>query len=184
MSWLSSMLFGKQQQVKTNFDELGNVAKDYMNPMSNINQRALSQFTNQATDIVGQQGLNNQRAMAMGMNPFANEQNQAMLSTVAKSAGGGWQEWLQSANNIGTQALTNKMNLTFERDKANAMLRQERQNAIGQFGGQLLGQFMTSGIPGNLLGGGSQFLSGMFGGGQSQQGSVGSSVNNPNWYMG
>ena len=159
MSWLSSKLFGKQQQVKTNFDELGTIGKDYMDPFSKINQRALNQFTNQATDIVGQQGLNNQRAMAMGVNPFANEQNQAMLSTVAKSAGGGWQEWLQNANNIGTQALTNKANLTFERDKINAMMRQERQNAIGQFGGQLLGQFITSGIPGNFLGGMSNFVS-------------------------
>lgn len=153
MSWLSSMLFGKQTRVNTDFSELSNKAEQYSDPFSKLNQNVLQGLTNQATDTVAQQGLTSQRMGAMGMNPFANQQQQQMLSTVTGQAGQGWNSWLNNANNISTGLLTNKANMTFERDKANAMFQQQRQAQISDFMGKMLGQFATSSIPGNLAGG-------------------------------
>jgi len=81
-----------------------------------------------------------------------------MLSTVTGQAGQGWNSWMNNASNVSTGLLTNKANLTFERDKANAMFQQQRQAQISDFMGNLLGQFATSAIPGNLAGGFMNFL--------------------------
>lgn len=159
MSWLSSMLFGKQTKVNTDFSELSNQANEYSNPLSKLNQNMLMGLTNQATDIVAQQGLSNQRMQAMGLNPFAQQQQQQMLSTVTGQAGQGWNSWLNNAANVSTGLLTNKSNLTFERDKTNALLQQQRQAQVSDFMGKLLGQFATSSIPGNLAGGFMNLLS-------------------------
>ena len=153
MSWLSSMLFGKQTKVNTDFSELGNKANEYSDPFSKLNQNMLSGLTNQATDVVAQQGLTSQRMGAMGLNPFAQQQQQQMLSTVTGQAGQGWNSWMNNASNVSTGLLTNKANLTFERDKTNAMFQQQRQAQISDFMGKMLGQFATSAIPGNLAGG-------------------------------
>lgn len=158
MSWLSSMMFGKPVSINTDFSELGKQAEQYSNPFSSINQNVLKGLTNQATDVVAQQGLTSQRMGAMGVNPFANEQMKQNMSTVTNQVGQGWNNWLNNASNVSTGLLTNKANLTFERDKANAMLQQQRQAQISDFMGKLLGQFATSAIPGNLAGGFMNFL--------------------------
>jgi len=151
MSWLSDSLFGKPQSIKTDFSGLATQAEQYTNPFSNLNSSVLKGLTNQATDIVAQQGLSNQRMGAMGYNPFADEQTKQLASSVTKNAGGGWQEWLRTSQGIGTGLLTNKAQMEFQRDLANAQLAQQRQQAISDFMGGLLGQ--AFGVAGTGLGG-------------------------------
>lgn len=151
MSWLSNALFGKKQSVNTDFSGLATQAEQYTNPFSNLNNSVLSGLTNQATDIVAQQGLSNQRMGAMGLNPFADEQTKQLASSVTKNAGGGWQEWLRTSQGIGTNLLTNKSQMEFQRDSVNAQMAQQRQQQISGFMGQLLGQAV--GVAGTGAGG-------------------------------
>jgi hypothetical protein len=141
MSWLSNALFGKKQSVNTDFSGLATQAEQYTNPFSNLNSSVLNGLTNQATDIVAQQGLSNQRMGAMGYNPFADEQSRQLASSVTKNAGGGWQEGLRTSQGIGTNLLTNKAQMEFQKDSANAQMAQQRQQQISGFMGGLLGQF-------------------------------------------
>ncbi len=153
MSWLGNVLFGKPQsvKVKTDFSGLATQAEQYTNPFSNLNAGVLQGLTNQATDVVAQQGLSNQRMGAMGYNPFADEQTKQLASSVIKNAGGGWQEWLKQSQGIGTSLLTNKAQMEFQRDSLNAQMAQQRQQQISDFMGQLLGQGM--GVAGTATGG-------------------------------
>ena len=163
MGFLDSF-FGKPQKVKTDFSGLATQAEQYTNPFSNLNQGVLSQLTNQSTDVIAQQGLNNQRMSAMGINPFANMQNNQLVSNVIKNAGGGWQDWLRNSQSIGTGLLTNKAQMEFQRDLANAQMKQAYSQNKSDFLQQLTGQLFGSSIPGALSGGTSNFLSGLFGG--------------------
>ena len=130
MSWLSKALYGDTKYINTDFSGMDKLAQNYMNPFSANNQNVLKSLTGQATDIVAQQGINNNRANAMGMNPFANQQNQNLVSQVIKNAGGGWNEWLNNANNIGTGLVQNKYNMQFQKDMANAKIYNNKQSMI------------------------------------------------------
>ena len=140
MSWLSKSLFGDTKYINTDFSGMDKLAQNYMNPFSANNQNVLKSLTGQATDIVAQQGINNNRAKAMGMNPFANQQNQSLVSQVIKNAGGGWNEWLNNANNIGTGLVQNKYNMQFQKDMANAQIYNQKQSMMSDFMQGLLGQ--------------------------------------------
>ena len=154
MSWLSNSLFGGVKTINTDFSGMDKLAQSYMNPFSANNQNVLRGLTNQATDITAQQGINNNRAQAMGMNPFADQQNQNLISQVIKNAGGGWNEWLNNANNIGPGLVQNKYNMQFQKDMANAKMYNQRQKEISDFMQGFLGQGASalSGPVGNLAG--------------------------------
>lgn len=156
--------FARPQKINTNFSGLESMAKEYTNPFSSTNKSVLQGLTNQATDIIGQQGFMNNQARAMGINPFADIQNKQLTSTVVKNAGGGWNEWIRNAQGIGTGLMTNKAQLEFQKDQANAELQQLSNMQQSKFLQQLLGQFVASPLPAQGLKAGYNFLSGMFGG--------------------
>ena len=65
MSWLSKALRGGDTKyINTDFSGMDKLAQNYMNPFSANNQNVLKSLTGQATDIVAQQGINNNRANA------------------------------------------------------------------------------------------------------------------------
>jgi hypothetical protein len=149
------LMFGKKQKIKTDFSELGKIGNNYMDPNSQVNRRVFDSLTKQATDITAQQGMSNQASMAMGFNPFANQQNRDLSAQVIKQAGGGWNEWLSNASNIGANMIGQKAQLQFQKDSANAQIGQARQQAISKFFQPLVAQGINWAAPGlgSALGG-------------------------------
>ena len=81
MSWnIGNALFGRRPQapemqtIDTNM--FYDSAQQYMDPASQQNRQHFDRLRNQAMDMSSMSGMQGQRAMAGGMNPFANEQYQ------------------------------------------------------------------------------------------------------------
>ena len=163
MSWLSSMLFGDNVQVDNgDYGAYDKATNNFMDPFSSMNKNMLGSMQNASTDTVAQMGLNNQRMGAMGMNPFANQQNKQQLSSITSSLGDNWSKWMANQNQTGAGMIQNKANMQLQRDLANAQLKQQQQQAKGDFFGGLLAQLVPvagmgvgalGGMLGNLGGG-------------------------------